>query len=378
MASVGRVAEPGAVEGIDVRRPFPPLRNDLVLRAARGERLERSPVWIMRQAGRYLPEYRSGRAAHDFFTVVRTPALACEVTLQPIRRYPQLDASIIFSDILVVPQALGMEVQMVPGKGPVFPEPLVTPDDLARLAVDVDVDEALAYVMDAITLTRHALDGAVPLYGFAGAPWTLMAYMIEGGGSKTLSKAKRWLYRYPDASHRLLQRITDLCVDFLVAQVKAGAQLLQVFDSWAGELSPAQYQQFALPYATQLAARVRAAVGSDVPLCYFPKGAASALPWLRSSAYDCLQVDWTVTPQDARVLAGPEKTLQGNADPCVLYADEPAIRAVTQTMLEGFGPASRYIANLGHGMYPDHDPEHLGYYLNAVHTLSTEMCRSAL
>jgi uroporphyrinogen decarboxylase len=208
---------------------FPPLRNDLILRAARGEPTERTPVWVMRQAGRYLPEFREMRAEHDFFRVCRTPELAARVTLQPIERYEGLlDASIIFCDILVIPQALGMTVEMVPGKGPHFPEPLHVPDDLNRLTKTVDVVKELGYALDAITLTRKQLDGRVPLFGFCGAPWTLMAYMVEGGGSKTFSKAKTWLYQYPEASKNLLDQLTDVLVDFLVAQVNAGAQVLIV------------------------------------------------------------------------------------------------------------------------------------------------------
>jgi uroporphyrinogen decarboxylase len=209
-----------------VEHEFPPLKNDLILRVIKGEKVEKTPVWIMRQAGRYLPEFRKARVTNDFFTVCRTPELACEVTLQPIDRYGELlDASIIFSDILVVPQAMGLEVQMVPQKGPHFPEPLKTPADLERLKKDVDVDTSLKYVYDAITLTRKKLEGRVPLFGFVGGPWTLMAYMIEGGGSKTLSKAKSWLFRHPKQSHELLQRITDILVDFLAGQVRAGAQV---------------------------------------------------------------------------------------------------------------------------------------------------------
>ena len=206
---------------------FPPMKNDLILRAAFGERVERIPVWIMRQAGRYLPEFREARAEHDFFRVVQTPELACKVTLQPIDRFP-LDAAIIFSDILVVPQALGMEVLMVPGKGPTFPQPLMVPADLDKLNQDVDVNQALVYVMQAITLTRQRLDGRVPLIGFSGAPWTLLSYMIEGGGSNTQSRAKKWLYVYPEASKKLLQMLTRVICDYLVAQVEAGAQMLQV------------------------------------------------------------------------------------------------------------------------------------------------------
>lgn len=206
---------------------FPPLKNDRLLRAARGEEVDRVPVWVMRQAGRYLPEFRATRAVSDFFTVCRTPELACEVTLQPIRRF-DLDASIIFSDILVIPQALGLDVEMKPGVGPVLPKPLETPDDIARLRVPVNVKEHLNYVYEAVTLTRHKLEGKVPLIGFVGAPWTLLGYMIEGGGTKTMSKAKKWLYQWPEESKRLLGIISDVVVDHLIGQAEAGAQMLQV------------------------------------------------------------------------------------------------------------------------------------------------------
>lgn len=212
--------------GVECRRPDEGMQNDLILRAARGEETERAPVWVMRQAGRYLPEFRAIREKHEFFECCRTPELACEITMQPIRRYSGLlDAAIIFSDILVVPQALGMVVEMLPGKGPSFPEPLNEPKDMERLKKKVDVDRELGYVFEAIKLTRKELNGEVPLIGFCGAPWTLMAYMIEGGGSRTFEKAKRWLFQHRERSMELLERIADVCIDFLVGQVLAGAQV---------------------------------------------------------------------------------------------------------------------------------------------------------
>ncbi|KAJ1556248.1 Uroporphyrinogen decarboxylase in heme biosynthesis [Cladochytrium tenue] len=360
---------------------FPPLLNDLVLRAARGEKVERAPVWIMRQAGRYLPEFRKSREKNDFFTICRTPRLACEVTLQPIDRYgPLLDASIIFSDILVVPQAMGLEVQMLEKVGPHFPDPLRVPADLARLRTTVDVEESLGYVLDAISLTRVELRGRVPLFGFVGAPWTLMAYMIEGGSSKTLSKAKTWLFRYPEESKRLLQSVTNVCIDFLVAQARAGAQLLQVFDSWGGELSPHDFAQFSLPYLEQIATVVSdrlTKLGLNVPLVVFARGAHYALDDLSRLKYSVVSIDWTMDPEVARKIAGGRVTLQGNADPSLLYADPKVIKEVARTMLTKFGPERLYIANLGHGMYPDHDPEHLRAYLEAIRDVSTELCAKA-
>ncbi|KAI9562270.1 uroporphyrinogen decarboxylase [Daphnia sinensis] len=342
---------------------FPPLKNDRILRAARGEETDKVPVWVMRQAGRYLPEFRATRVNHDFFSMCQTPEVACEVTLQPIRRFP-LDAAIIFSDILVIPQALGMEVLMKAGEGPVFTSPLVTPEDLNLLETPVNVDDKLGYVFKAVNLTRHKLEGKVPLIGFAGAPWTLMSYMIEGGGSKTMSKSKAWLYRYPEESHKLLQILTDAIVDFLVGQVRAGAQMLQVFESHAEYLSPDLFTQFALPYIKQIQERVRTKV--DVPMCIFPKGGHFSLEQLSSAGYDIIGLDWTIKPEEGRQKVGPNITVQGNMDPCALYGTKESIQLVAKNMVHRFG-TQRYIANLGHGIYPDVDPEHLAAFIDGIH-----------
>ncbi|KAH9956775.1 Uroporphyrinogen decarboxylase [Russula dissimulans] len=357
---------------------FPPLKNDLILRAARGEETERAPVWVMRQAGRYLPEFRAVRAEHEFFEICRTPSLACEVTLQPIRRYLGLiDAAIIFSDILVVPQAMGMEVLMNPA--PTFPAPLDTPADVARLREHVDVRKELDYVFAAITRTRHALRGEVPLIGFCGAPWTLFAYMVEGGGSKTLQKAKTWLFRYPQESKALLARIANVCVDFLVDQVDAGAQLLQVFDSWAGELSPEDFAEFALPPLQHIVASVRARLTenhlSEVPLILFAKGANApgSLSASAAAGYDVLGLDWCAVPADVRT-AAPNKALQGNLDPNRLYggreAIENGVRRMCATFRVGGRPPKGWIANLGHGITPGVDPDDLRSFFEYVHKYS--------
>ncbi|KAJ1990944.1 Uroporphyrinogen decarboxylase in heme biosynthesis [Dimargaris cristalligena] len=373
---------------------FPALKNDLILRAARGEKTERTPVWVMRQAGRYLSEFREVRKNHDFFSMCRTPEIACEITIQPVRRFRGLlDAAIIFSDILVIPQALGMTVEMVPGKGPHFPDPLVTPADIARVIRPgtVDIRQELGYVLDALTLTRQTLAGEVPLLGFVGAPWTMLAYMIEGGGSKTFSKAKAWLYRYPEACHQLLQQLTDVCVDFLVAQVRAGAQMVQVFDSWAGELGPDDYRTFAFPYLKAIADRVKeqlAQISPDavVPMTVFAKGAHYILEELvTETRYDVISLDWTMDPAVSRTrvlsatsaVSGQPRTvtLQGNLDPSTLYGSPETIRERTRVMIERFaawdGQGQCHIANMGHGMYPDHDPEHLRAYLAAVREFSS-------
>ncbi len=344
---------------------FPPLQNDLLLRAARGEDTPRAPVWMMRQAGRYLPEYRALRAGEQFFKVCRTPALAAEVTLQPIERF-DLDAAIIFSDILVVPQAMGMEVRMEKGQGPVFPEPLHEPDDLDRL-VTPDVATELGYVFGALTEVRRALAGRVPLIGFCGAPWTLMAYMVEGAGSKQFARARSWLHRYPLASHELLRCLTDILADYLIRQVEAGAQAVQVFDSWAGLLGPKEFETFALPCLRDLAHRFKQA-HPEVPCIVFARGAHHALKDLAATEYDVIGLDWTMDPVEARKQTG-HKALQGNLDPAVLFARPSTIRTEVRRMLEAFGPR-RHIANLGHGMHPNHDPAHARIFVDAVHEFS--------
>jgi len=348
---------------------FPPLQNDLFLRAAHGKATERTPVWMMRQAGRYLPEYQAVRADHPFFEVVNTPELAAEVTIQPIDRFP-LDAAIIFSDILVIPQALGLEVQMVSGKGPHFPNPLDTPADLDRVT-DRAAHEVLQPVYDALTHTRHELNGRVPLIGFAGAPWTLMAYMIEGGGSKSYRNARRWLYQHPESSHELLDTLATLIATYLIRQVDAGAQALQVFDSWAGLLGPNLYRTFGIPYLESIVRTVHEA-HPDVPCIAFAKGAPYAQRPLAAAGYDVLSLDWTMSPETIRAEIDTDIVLQGNLDPCALYAAPDDIRREVQHMLAAFGP-QHHIANLGHGMHPDHAPDHAGVFIEAVHAFSETM-----
>ncbi|KAF9534993.1 Uroporphyrinogen decarboxylase [Crepidotus variabilis] len=354
---------------------FPPLKNDLLLRAARGEATERAPVWVMRQAGRYLPEFRKVRESHGFFEICQSPPLATEITLQPIRRYTGLlDASIIFSDILVIPQAMGMEVLMNPG--PQFPEPLDTPADVEKLRKVVDVDKELGYVFKAITQTRTELNGEVPLIGFCGAPWTLFAYMIEGGGNKTYQKSKTWLFRHPEESKALLQRIADVCVDYLVGQVKAGAQLLQVFDSNAGELSPYDFVQFSFPTLRHISKLVKQRLEEQnlpvVPMTVFAKGANSSLGLIaEKGGYDVVGLDWLTDPVEARKLVGDKVALQGNMDPSVLYGGRDAIEATVRRMSEGFRKGKGgWIANLGHGITPGVDPEDMRWFLECVHKYS--------
>ena len=349
---------------------FPDLINDNILRAARGDPVDRVPVWIMRQAGRYLPEFREFRKEHDFFEICQTPQYACEITLQPIKRF-DLDASIIFSDILVIPQAMDMEVKMESGKGPVFPKPLTSSEDIDSLNKDpVLIAEKLKYVYDAITLTRHKLEGKVPLLGFAGAPWTLMSYMIEGGGSTTQSKAKKWLYADVEGSHKLLNILANGIVQYLVRQVQAGAQMLQVFESHAGVLNEYLFKTFALPYLKRIAEDVKRILKEKevevVPMVVFAKDGHYALPLLDDTAYDVVSLDWTLDPVKCREIL-PSKTLQGNLDPCALYSSKDDLENFTKSMIEKFGKKN-YICNLGHGIYPDMDPEHVQWFINCVHS----------
>ncbi|XP_016843368.1 uroporphyrinogen decarboxylase isoform X3 [Nasonia vitripennis] len=351
---------------------FPPLQNDRILRAARGEPVDKVPVWIMRQAGRYLPEFRELRTKHDFFSICQTPALACEITLQPIKRFP-LDASIIFSDILVIPQAMGLVVEMRPGVGPVLPEPLADPTHISRLKMP-DVDKDLGYVGEAITLTRHSLEGKVPLIGFTGAPWTLMGYMIQGGGSSTMAQARIWLYKYPEESHKLLQMITDVIVDYLVMQVKAGAQLLQVFESHGDFLNTELFKEYSLKYFKQISQKVKAKLDSlnipKVPMIAFPKGATldSIEIFAKEAGYDVIGLDWTVDPVEARQRVGPNITLQGNMDPTALYSTTEKVRQRAENMVRLFGK-DRYIANLGHGILPDAPIPSVEAFIEGIHSV---------
>ncbi len=334
-------------------------QNDLILRAARGENTERTPVWVMRQAGRILPEYRAVRERlSGFKELVETPELACEVTLQPVDLLG-VDAAIIFSDILVVPEAMGCTYLMEEKRGPVFPDVIRTAADIDRLRV-ADPEEHLSYVTDAIKLAVRELNGRIPLIGFAGAPFTLLCYMTEGRGSKTFSIAKKMLYTEPQLAHRLLQKITDTTIAYLKAQVSAGAAMLQIFDSWAGILSPEQYRVFSLPYIRQICDAIQ-----EVPVTVFAKGAFFARHEMAELPCRTIGLDWNMDIAESRALIGQDKTLQGNLDPCLLYADPATIRLATQDMLRKFG-SNRHIANLGHGVYPDTNPDHVRVFIDTV------------
>jgi uroporphyrinogen decarboxylase len=335
------------------------LENDLYLRAARGESLERYPVWLMRQAGRILPEYRAVRASvSGFKELAETPELASEVTVQPVDILG-VDAAIIFSDILVVPDAMGLTYQMIEKKGPWFENTIKTERDLALLDKNIDVEERLAYVLQAISLTKKALNNRVPLIGFAGAPWTILCYMVEGSGSKTFSETRKLLYTNSHLAHELLQRITDVTIDYLKAQQKYGADALQLFDSWAGILGHNQYQEFGMKYIKQI---VEAVSG---PFTVFSKGAYSSLPNLMELPCTTIGLDWNMNMEYARSLCGDSKTLQGNLDPCVLYGSHESIQSETFKMLKSF-KSPRHIVNLGHGVYPDIHPENVKTFINTI------------
>lgn len=336
-----------------------PLVNDLLLKALKGEQVNRPPVWMMRQAGRYLPEYMRIREKYGFFERCQTPELACEITLQPVDIIG-VDAAILFSDILVIPQAMGQEVQLIESKGPVLPEPIHTAKDLQRIKVP-DVDETLGYVFDAIKLIKQELNGRVPLIGFAGAPWTLLCYMVQGKGSKTFDEAKAFCYTQPALAHQLLQMITDSTIAYLKGQVKAGVDVVQVFDSWGGLLSPADFENFSLQYIRQIVKAIK----DEVPTIVFAKGAWFALEEMTATGAAGLGIDWAITPQKARKYAGPDITLQGNYDPARLLSPVAEIKKDVTNMIDAFG-VQRYIVNLGHGILPNVPVDHAKAFVDAV------------
>lgn len=337
------------------------LKNDLILRAARGEKTERTPVWLMRQAGRILPEYRAVRESlSGFKELVETPDLAAEVTIQPVDILG-VDAAIIFSDILVIPEAMGLQYQMIEKKGPWFEKTIKTAADIEQLKIAEAGD--LHYTIDAIRITKERLNGRVPVIGFAGAPWTILSYMIEGSGSKTFSQARKFLYTEPVLAHKLLDKITQSTISYLLGQVAAGADMLQLFDSWAGILSPEQYREFALKGISEICDAVKEK-HPDLPITVFAKGAFFANKELGQLNCNTIGLDWNMNIAEAREII-PNKTLQGNLDPCLLYATEEVIKTETEKMLKEFGP-SRHIANLGHGVYPDTDPRKVKFFVDTV------------
>ena len=346
------------------------LQNDRLLRALLREPVDRTPIWVMRQAGRYLPEYRATRSkAGSFLDLCHNPELACEVTMQPLDRFP-LDAAILFSDILTVPDAMGLGLYFTEGEGPRFKHPVRTEQDIKRLAVP-DPEDDLGYVMDAVRLIRRELNGRVPLIGFSGSPWTLATYMVEGGSTKVFANTKALLFDRPDLMHHLLDTLADAVCAYLTAQVAAGAQSLMIFDTWGGMLSARDYQEFSLRYMQKIIAGLpREADGRRVPIVVFTKGGGLWLEAIADCGCDAVGLDWTVDIGDARQRIGDRVALQGNMDPCVLYASPERIRTEVAYILERYGNGSGHVFNLGHGIHPAINPDHTAALVEAVHELS--------
>jgi len=335
------------------------LKNDLLLRTAKGQAVERPPVWLMRQAGRILPQYRALREkVSNFKELVKQPQLAAKVTLQPVDELG-VDAAILFSDILVVPEAMGLNYELIEKRGPFFPKTIQTPTDIERLSHGSLAAERLDYIFDAVRLTKNELNGKVPLIGFSGAPWTLLAYMVEGSGSKTFSKAKKFLYTQPEAAHRLLEKITETVIAYLKGKIQAGVDAVQIFDSWAGILSPAQFEIFSLPYIAKICREIE-----EVPVIVFPKGAWFSLKSFRNLKCEVVGLDWNIEAEQARTWVGKEKILQGNLDPCLLHANHFDIQKAVNQMLKKFN--GKHIANLGHGVYPDTPLDNVKCFVDSV------------
>ncbi|HIN89587.1 MAG TPA: uroporphyrinogen decarboxylase, partial [Porticoccaceae bacterium] len=331
-----------------------------------------TPVWMMRQAGRYLPEYRSIRKqAGDFLSLCQNPELACEVTLQPLRRYA-FDAAILFSDILTIPDAMGQGLYFAEGEGPKFRKVIRSAADVDNLP-DVNIADELSYVTDAVALIRKELNGSVPLIGFSGSPWTLATYMIEGGGSKDFRFAKQFLYNHPEAMHLLLDKLALAVTDYLNAQIRAGAQALQIFDTWGGILTSAAYREFSLDYMSKIiGGLITENEGRKVPVIVFTKNGGQWLQAIADCACQAIGLDWTTDIGTARSQVGERVALQGNMDPTLLYASTDSIRREVATILKSFGAGSGHVFNLGHGITPEVDPEHVAVFVEAVHELSSQ------
>jgi uroporphyrinogen decarboxylase len=342
------------------------IKNDLFLRALRGETVDRPPVWMMRQAGRYLPEFIAIREKYDFFTRCSTPELAAEITVQPIRRYG-MDAAILFSDILVVPQAMNVPFIMKEGVGPWLDHPIRSQKDVDQV-ITPDIQGSLGYVMEAIKVTKEMLNDEIPLIGFAGSPWTVFCYCVQGQGSKSFDKAKEFCYTQPEAAHLLLQKITSTTIAYLKEKVRSGVDAVQVFDSWGGMLSPGDYQEFSWPYINQIIEELK----DEIPVIVFGKGCWFALEEMSRSNASALGVDWTVTPKLARELTGNTITLQGNFDPARLFSPPGVIKTMVTQMINEFGK-DRYIVNLGHGILPTVPLEHAKAFIDAVKEYQPEI-----
>jgi len=349
---------------------MPQLKNDRFLRALLRQPVDMTPVWMMRQAGRYLPEYRATREkAGSFMDLCKNPELACEVTLQPLERFA-LDAAILFSDILTIPDAMGLGLYFTEGEGPRFERPLRDKAAIDALGVP-DPERELRYVMDAVRTIRRELDGRVPLIGFSGSPWTLATYMVEGGSTKTFSRSKGMMFDEPTLMHALLGKLADAVTAYLNAQVAAGAQALMIFDTWGGTLTPRDYKAFSLAYMQRIVdGLVREADGRKVPVILFTKGGGQWLEWMADTGCDALGLDWTLDIGDARHRVGDRVALQGNLDPCTLYASPAVIRRSVGEILESYGKGPGHVFNLGHGIHPAIPPEHAAAMIDAVHDLS--------
>ncbi len=347
-----------------------PLDNDRLLRALLREPVDRTPVWMMRQAGRYLPEYRATRKqAGDFLTLCQTPELACQVTLQPLERFP-LDAAILFSDILTVPDAMGLGLYFQPGEGPCFRRPVRTEADIQALPVP-DPEDQLGYVLQAVRMIRRALSGRVPLIGFAGSPWTVATYMVEGRSSKHFARAKGLLYAQPKLAHELLVRVARATTSYLNAQIAAGVQAVMIFDTWGGLLSGPAYSEFSLQYMQRIVdGLTREHAGDKVPVTLFTKGGGQWAASVAATGCDAIGLDWTVDMADIRAQVGDQVALQGNLDPAVLYASAGVIEKEVGRVLESFGHGNGHVFNLGHGIHPQIDPEHVAVMVDAVHEQS--------
>jgi len=346
------------------------LKNDRLLRALAREPVDATPVWMMRQAGRYLPEYRASRErAGNFMGLCGNPDMACEVTLQPLERYP-LDGAILFSDILTIPDAMGLGLYFEPGEGPKFRKPVRTEADINALEV-IDPEADLPYVLNAVKTIRSALDGRVPLIGFSGSPWTLATYMIEGGSSRDFRIAKQMMYNRPELMHQLLDTLAQSVISYLNGQIRAGAQAVQIFDTWGGALSHAAYEEFSLRYLRQIVeGLVRENEGRSVPVILFTKGGGQWLEKMADTGADALGLDWTTDIGQARQRVGQRVALQGNMDPTILYAQPDRIREEVANILASYGTGPGHVFNLGHGITPEVDPEHAGAFIRSVHELS--------
>ncbi|QMV15745.1 uroporphyrinogen decarboxylase [Vibrio spartinae] len=346
------------------------LKNDRYLRALLKQPTDRTPVWMMRQAGRYLPEYREVRAqAGDFMTLCKNPELASEVTLQPLRRF-SLDAAILFSDILTIPDAMGLGLYFETGEGPKFTHPIQCRADVNKIGVP-DPECELQYVMNAVRQIRHDLQGSVPLIGFSGSPWTLATYMVEGGSSKAFTKIKKMMYAEPETLHALLDKLADSVILYLNAQIKAGAQSVMVFDTWGGVLTPRDYRDFSLQYMHKIVdGLIKEHEGYKVPVTLFTKNGGMWLEQIAATGCDAIGLDWTINIEDAKARVGERVALQGNMDPSMLYAPAQRIRDEVAQILAGFGEGSGHVFNLGHGIHLDVPPENVDIFVNAIHELS--------